>query len=145
MDENLELLEYIYQDAEMAVFSNTKLLDELNGKDNKIKPVVEDILKEYEKFLKDTKEEILKINAEPKSKGVMAKMGSSMGIKKEVIHDNSDSSIADMLIKGITMGTIDMQKKIDHYQDRVEKEIMKLAEDFLEFQQDCIDDLKDYL
>ena len=51
MDETNELLEYIYQDCEMATTTLTELLKQLQGKDNKIKRTVEDILKEYEKYL----------------------------------------------------------------------------------------------
>ena len=40
MNENNELLEYIYQTAEMGVFSTTKLIEDINGKENKIKKVI---------------------------------------------------------------------------------------------------------
>ena len=68
-----------------------------------------------------------------------------MGIKKEVLHDNSDASIADMLIKGISMGTIDMEKKIENYKENVDKENLKLAKDFYQFQQENIEELKKHL
>ena len=41
MDENVELLEYIYQNAEMGVYTLTKLLENLNGRENKIIKVAE--------------------------------------------------------------------------------------------------------
>ena len=75
----------------------------------------------------------------------MAKMGSSLGIKKEVISDNSDASIADMLIKGISMGTLDMEKKISQYDEIADKKTIKLAKEFLEFQNETINSLKKYL
>ncbi len=50
MDENLELLEYIYKDSDMSVITLEKLLQELNDKDNKIKKKTEEILKSYEFF-----------------------------------------------------------------------------------------------
>ena len=77
--------------------------------------------------------------------GMMAKTGARMGIKKEVITDNSDSSIADMLIKGISMGSIDMEKKINEYKDEVDKDELEFAKDFYKFQQDVITNLKKYL
>lgn len=43
MNENNELLEYIYQNSEMAKYSLEKLINELKGKDNKIKKDVEEI------------------------------------------------------------------------------------------------------
>ena len=41
MNENNELLTYIYQNAKMGVTSCTNLIKMLNGKDNKIKKIVE--------------------------------------------------------------------------------------------------------
>lgn len=54
-------------------------------------------------------------------------MAASMGIGKEVRSDNSDSSIADMLIKGISMGTLDMQKKIAEVGKKGRKERIKIC------------------
>lgn len=145
MNENIELLEYIYKDASMATYTLEELLKELNGKDNKITKPCEDILKGYERYRDETKEKLLKLDSELKEDSLMAKMGAKMGIKKEVISDNSDASMADMLIKGIGMGSIDMEKKIKTYQENVDKENMRWAKDFYQFQKDNIEALKKYL
>ena len=143
MNENNELLEYIYQDSEMAKYSIEKLINELKDKDNKIIKTLEDILKKYEEYYKSIKKQLKGVKAKPI--GMMAKMGSSLGIKKEVISDNSDASIADMLIKGISMGTLDMEKKISQYDEIADKKTIKLAKEFLEFQNETINSLKKYL
>ena len=143
MNENNELLEYIYQDSEMAKYSIEKLINELKGKDNKIIKTLEDILKKYEDYYKSIKKQLKGVKAKPI--GMMAKMGSSLGIKKEVISDNSDASIADMLIKGISMGTLDMEKKISQYDEIADKKTIKMAKEFLEFQNETINSLKKYL
>ena len=52
MNENLELLECIYQNADMGVKSLTQLLNDIKEKDNKIKALVSEEVKGYEKFLK---------------------------------------------------------------------------------------------
>jgi len=145
MNENFELLEHIYKDSEMACFTLSDLLDELKEKDNKIKGIVEDILHEYEKFLEICKKELLAHEIKPSSTSNMAKKGASMGIKKEVKCDNSDSNMADMLIEGILMGSLDMEKKIRDYQKEVDKSNLKLAKDFLKFQEESIEKLKKYL
>jgi len=102
-------------------------------------------LHEYEKFLEICKKELLAHEIKPSSTSNMAKKGASMGIKKEVKYDNSDSSIAEVLIQGISMGSIDMEKKISAYKEEVDKEQLKFAKKFLEFQQDSITGLKKYL
>lgn len=145
MNENNELLEYIYQNSEMAKYSLEKLINELKGKDNKIKKDVEEILKQYEEFYKDLKKYLKKQSINPKENTFLSKLGSLMGIKKEVISDNSDASIADMLIKGISMGILDTEKKLSQYDEKTDKKITNLAKKFISFQQSSIDNLKKYL
>ena len=145
MNENCELLESIYKDAAMATYTLEELLKELNGKDNKIIKPCEDILKGYERYRDETKEKLLKLDSELKEESIMTKIGAKMGIMKEVITDNSDDSIADMLIKGISMGGIDTEKKIGAYKENVDKNNIKWAKDFYQFQQDNIKALKKFL
>ena len=145
MDENCELLESIYKDAAMATYTLEELLKKLNGKDNKIIKPCEDILKGYERYRDETKEKLLKLDSELKEESIMSKIGAKMGIMKEVITDNSDASIADMLIKGISMGGIDTEKKIGAYKENVDKNNIKWAKDFYQFQQDNIKALKKFL
>ena len=145
MDENLELIEYIYKNAEMGAFSLTTLIDLLNGKENKIKKTVEEEIKGYEKYLKESKKLIEKHKYELKETGMMAKMGATMGIKKETKCDNSDAAIAHMIVEGLTMGVVDISTKINNYKGSADKKIIKLAEDFLKFQEDEIEKLKSFL
>ena len=145
MNENNELLEYIYQTAEMGVFSTTKLIEDINGKENKIKKVIEGILKGYENFLKDSKKMLEKKKTEIKENSTFSKMGASMEIKKEVKEDNSDAAIAHMMIEGLTMGTVDISSKIKNYERDADKDILALAKKFLKFQEESIEFLKKYL
>jgi hypothetical protein len=50
-----------------------------------------------------------------------------------------------MLIKGISMGSIDVEKKIKDYKDSVDNESLMIAKDFLKFQNNSINKLKNYL
>lgn len=145
MKEKNELLLHVYKDCDMSVTTLTELLDDLKEKDNKIKEVVEDLLKEYQSFLNRSKECLEKENIPLETEGIMTKMMANMGVSKEVKRDNSDSSIADLLIKGISMGSIDMEKKLEDYKKEVEKGDLKFAKEFLKFQQNAIDKLKKFL
>lgn len=145
MDENLELLEIIYKNCDMSCITLEKLLVELKEKDNKIKKKIEEILKDYEKFLNNSKKHLKDYNAPLEKNSMIAKVGAKMGIKKEVKCDNSDAAIADMLIKGITMGSIDIDKAITNYQDIVNKKYLEFAKEFLKFQQETIEQLKQFL
>lgn len=145
MNENKELALHIYQDAEMASYTLTKLLSDLKERDNKIKKYIEEILKEYEKWKSKTKKFLKRNDSEISDVSFFEKMMAKMGISKEVKSDNSDSAIADLLIKGISMGSIDMEKKIKQYKDEVSYNELELAKEFLKFQEKTIDKLKDYL
>lgn len=145
LKENNELILHIYQDAEMACFTLDKLINNLKEKDNKIKKIVEDILHEYQEWKQKTKKLLQKQNAEISENPLIAKIMAGQSIKKEANSDNSDSAIADMLIKGISTGSIDMEKKINAYKEEVSHEDLDMAKEFLKFQQEAIDELKKYL
>lgn len=145
MDENLEILEYIFKNAEMGKYSCEKLIKDLDGKENKINKVVEGILKGYENFYKESKKQIKKYTGELKENGKLAKMEASMMMKMDVMKDNSDANIAHLLTQGLTMGVVDITSKIDRFKKDAEGKNLKLAKDYLKFQQESIDFLKEYL
>ena len=145
MEEKFEILEQVHRDSAMAIHSIEKLREALKEKDNKIKSYIEEILKEYQEFEEETRKILEENNKEVSTPGVIAKMGSSMGILKEVKEDNSDSSIADMLIQGISMGVLEIEKKLSQYEKELEKEHKSIAKKFLKFQEKTIEHLKDYL
>lgn len=146
MNANNEILTYIYQNAKMGANSCTNLIKLLNGKDNKIKKIVEEELKGYEEFVKKSKKLLSKNKIEePKEKGMMADLMSKMGMNMELMKDNSDARIADMLTKGFTMGNLDITKKIDRFEGEADKDIIKLAKELLDFGKKEIETLKPYL
>lgn len=145
MNENNEMLLYIYENADMGVKSTTKLIDLLNGKDNKIKKIVEGELKGYENYLKKSEKLLKKYKVEKKTKGILAEVMSSMSMQIEMLKDNSDAKIADMLIKGFTMGNVDISKKIDRFEGDCEEDILNLAKELLKFGEENIKLLKGYL
>ncbi len=145
MDETNELLECIYQDCDMATTTLTELLKQLQGKDNKIKRTVEDILKEYEKYLKEAKKVLKSHKIKPKKIGMMAKMGAKEGVRVNVKNDNSDSKISDIVIQGLVMGIVDISKRIDDFEKEANKDIVKLANRLLAFQEESVEKLKEYL
>ena len=145
MKENNEVLIHIYKDCDMSVSVLSKLLKDLKEKDNKIKYSVEDVLKEYQSFKDQTKELLDKDGVKPEKEKFVTKIMGNMGVSKEVKEDNSDSSIADMLVQGISMGSIDMEKKLSQYKDCLDDNLKEFVESFLKFQESAIDKLKKYL
>ena len=145
MNENEEILEYIYQTSNMGYQSTKDLIDSLKGKDNKIKKLVEEIDKNYEKYAKETEKLLNKQDLKAKPVGMMAKAMSKMSINKEMISDNSDANIADMLIQGLTMGNLELSKHIDNYEKTADKKTINLAKNLRKFGEEYIEKLKVYL
>lgn len=145
MNENKELLEYLYKSSEMGRDSLTNLLKELNNKENKLKGLISDELSEYEKYFKKSQKFLKKYKADISNNSLMTKIMSKQGIKKEVKDDNSDANVAHMLIEGLTMGVVDIETKINNFKDKADKDILNLCDKYLKFQQKEIDKLKKYL
>ncbi len=145
MDENLELLTHIYETADMGAYTITTLINKLKDKENKIKFMLEKEIKGYEKYINISGKLLEKNDIKPKKTSLMAKMGSNIGIMKETMKDNSDGAIAQMLVEGITMGITVMSAKINSYRKIADKKALKLAREFLEFQEDEVEKLKEFM
>lgn len=141
----MEFVNYVYEVSYMGKQSLETLLKTIQDKDNKIKSDTEYILKGHEHFIKETKSILKKNKQEIKNPSMMAKMGSWMGIKMEVGKDNSDSRIADMIIRGLTMGLLELDKKIDNFDNKIKNDIKSLAKELRKFQSESIELLKKYL
>ena len=145
MNENEEVLEYIYQTSNMGMQNTKDLINSLKGKDNKIKKILPEIEKNYEKYMKETEKLLNKQELKAKPIGMMAKAMSKMNISKEMMSDNSDANIADMLIQGLTMGNLELTKHIDNYKEVADKKVINLAKDLRKFGEEYIEKLKFYL
>ena len=145
MNENEEVLEYIYQTSNMGMQNTKDLINSLKGKDNKIKKILPEIEKNYEKYVKETEKLLNKQDLKAKPIGMMAKAMSKMNISKEMMSDNSDANIADMLIQGLTMGNLELTKHIDNYKEVADKKVINLAKDLRKFGEEYIEKLKVYL
>lgn len=145
MNAREEFLIYIYQTCEMGVKSTTDLIALLSNKENKISENLNRYLKEYEEYFHRAEGLIKEANIDIKKSSMMSKIMSSIGINMEVMKDNSDPKIADMLIQGYTMGTLEITKKLKKYKDYINKEERKLAEELNKTQENNIKELKKFL
>lgn len=144
MDETNELLMHLYETADMGVKSTKKLLKILKNKDNKIKGVLENELKQYENFYKEAKNLLNKHSIKP-CKKIMANMVANATMQMEIDKDNSDSKIAEILSRGFIMGVTGLKKKISDYEKEASHKIIRLAKNLVIFQEKEIENLKEYL
>lgn len=144
MNTNNELLIHIYETSDMGVKSTKKLLKILKDKDNKIKNEIERELKEYEIIYKKAKKILKKQNINPGT-NVIANISANTAMKMEINKDNSDSKIADILLRGFVMGIAKIEKKIKDYKKEVDHSTLKLAKDLLKFQEESMKKVQKYL
>lgn len=142
MSEDVELLNYIYQNAKMGIV----------GIDN-IKSSIKD--KQFYKLIKEQENDYYEIctkaikylslyNCEKKNVNMLAKTMTFIDAKKKLMKDNSVSHIAKMMMEGNNMGIIAITEKLNNYQD-VSKNVTKLAKELLRMEKANLENLKKYL
>ena len=145
MNETNELLILIHYNNKMVLTSTKKLLTLIKNKENKIKFILEEQLQRYEAFYKKVKSLLKKEKLNIKHSSLLKDLTASTAMSHEVKKDNSDSKIADILIRGFSMGNINMEVKIKDYKKEANKDVLKLANDVLEFGENQVKLLKNYL
>lgn len=145
MNENKELLVLIHDNTKMGLTSTQKLLTLIKDNNNKTKNILENELKEYTAYYKECKHLMKKNKIKIEHTEFLKNLTSTVAMKMEVNKDNSDSKIANILIRGFNMGNIDIEARIKNYKKEVDKDILKLAKDILTFGETEINKLKAYL
>lgn len=145
MNENKELLVLINENTKMGLASTKELLKLIKEKDNKIKIVLEDELNKYEELYKKCKTLMKKNKVQSEKSGLLKNLTATLAMKMEVNKDNSDSKLASILIRGFNMGNVDIEAKIKSYKKEASKDILSLAREVLEFGENEIKLLKDFL
>ena len=142
MDNNIELLNYIYQNSQMGYTSISDLIDTVE--DMEFKEILNSQYDEYLKINEEAKKLLIKSGKEEKEIGMFAKISSYIMIKINLMKDKSISHICEMMLQGSNMGIIDITKKINSYDD-VEKENLKLAKRLLTLEEKNIEELQPFL
>ena len=142
MDENTELLNYIYQNCQMGKESLNQLIEIVE--DQKFKIQLEKQLKEYEDLSNSTIVKLHELGHEEKSIGNMAKLATYMSISMKTILNKTSCHISEMLIQGSTMGIIDITKNLQKYSNANEN-ILKIGNKLLTTEQNNIESLKSFL
>ena len=139
---NKNIIKTICKCSDMAFFSTGDLLDKMNEKNFKIKPLILDINKEYFKYYEISNDILNKNNLEISNSNIFVKLMSSFAVYKKSLFDFDDSKIAKIMIDGILIGVNDIEKAldIDDY-----NEYKKLVISFQNFQNNTINELEKYL
>ena len=118
------------------------MLNKVN--DNKIYDELKYQLRSYDEIANEAYGELLKRNHEPKDISTMNKLSAKMSVGINTIISNKPSHIADMLIKGNTMGVTGITKSLNSHKN-ADQEIQALADRFIKLEQSNIERLMKFL
>lgn len=142
MNQNAELLNFIYQNSQMGIEALQKLVS--ITKDNEFNKCLQSQLNEYKLINSNAVKKLNENGYDEKGIGTLTKIQSYIMLNIQTMMDKSSSHIAEMLITGSTMGTIDAIKNIKKYKD-AEPSILELMNDLKKFEENNIEQLKAFL
>lgn len=142
MNQNAELLNFIYQNSQMGIEALQKLVSITT--DSEFNKCLQSQLDEYKLINSKAVKKLNENGYDEKGIGTLTKIQSYIMLNIQTMMDKSPSHIAEMLITGSTMGTIDAIKNIKKYKD-AESSILKLMDDLKKFEENNIEQLKSFL
>ncbi len=142
MNANVEMLNFIYQNAQIGQNTLNQLLK--ISKDEKFNKLLGSQFDEYKKIFDESEQKLNALGNEAKDIRTSQKVTVYIMINIETLRDKSPSHISDMLIQGSTMGIIDITKNLKEYKE-ADKDILSLGEKLLEFEQQNIEECKKFL
>lgn len=142
MNGNTELLNFIFQNSQMGVDTIKQLLGIVE--DENFKKHLQTQFDEYKQINLAAQKALNKNGQDEKGISTLDKIKTYFMINMQTITDKTPSHISEMLIIGSNMGIIDGIKKLKKYKD-AEQDIIKLMEKLLRFEEDNVQQLKQFL
>jgi hypothetical protein len=143
MDSNSELLTYIHQNAEMGKDTISHLIGVT--KDPDFQTLLKSQYNEYNAINNISEKKLHTRTVSAKDISPLTKAAAYLSINLNTLANKSPSHISEMIIRGSTMGVIDITKKINEYSKTADKDVLELAGNLLTFEQRNIEECKKYL
>ncbi len=142
MNQNIEFLNYIHQNAEMGLTTINQLIK--IAEDEKFLKHLKIQLEEYRNIDNKAIEMLHKENNEEKDINKLAKISAYMNIAMKTMMDKTPSRISEIMMQGSVMGIIDILKNLKRYPEANDK-IKTLAKKLLATEESNIEHLKEFI
>ena len=142
MNGNTEMLNFVYQNSQMGVDTIKQLLDIVEDED--FRKQLESQFDEYKQIHLAAQNALNKNGQEEKGISKLDKIKTYLMINMQTLTDKTPSHISEMLIIGSNMGIINAIKNLKKYKD-AEPSIIELMGKLLKFEEDNVQQLKQYL
>ena len=136
------ILNEINKGIKMGMDSISSIAEKVT--DDQLKDDLQYEYNQYNAILNDVNAELGKYEEFPKELNPAQKMMGWFDIQMSTMTDNSDSKIAEMLIKGTNMGIIEGIKLLNHNPETTDN-IKNILNHFIQFQENNVERLKKYL
>lgn len=140
MSADAELLNFVYQNSQMGVETLEQILPMIDNES--FKKQIETQLKEYKKINQEARELLNRHGYDEKGISALDKMMAYLMLDFKTLTDKSSSHLADMLIKGSTMGIVAAVRHIRQYENEAEKDVLALMKRLLKTEEDNVEQLK---
>lgn len=144
MNANAELLNYIHQNAQMGQNSIEKIL-EIMDRDDEFKKHLENQFKEYKEIFDESGKMLSDMGEESKDVNKMQKKQVEVMIEVKTVKGRSADHITEMLMKGNLMGIIQLIRRMNQYNGKVDKKVYSLADKLLKTEERNLQDGRKFL
>lgn len=142
MSENIELLNFIYQNSQMGVVTIKQLMEIVQ--EDSFLNCIQSQYNEYEEINKAALKLLNENGYDEKGISAFEKIKTYLMINIQTITNKTSSHIAEMLIIGSNMGIINAIKNLKKY-TKADQEIQYLMQRLLKFEETNVQELKNYL
>lgn len=137
-------LDELYKNVKMGADSIIDLMPKVS--DKRLREEMTAELEHYEGFAKDIRAILFADGEEPQEESFMSKLGVKMGVMMNTMMDDTTSHIAEMMIKGATMGITATTKLIrENENTSCSEEALALARRIIGYEEESIERLKEFL
>ncbi len=140
--QNADILNSVYRNAQMAYESTSDVLK--HCRNNALSREITHQQKRYKTVASRARRELARLGEPAREASPYVKSMAKMGIAMKTAANQSSANIARIMLRGTTMGIIDMQHTINR-SHAAEPAVRQSAERLLEREQDFCDDLKRFL
>ena len=140
--QNAEIWQAVYRNSQMAYEASSDVLK--HCKNNMLYREINREKERYKNVAEQAKNELMKRNEVAEEVAPFGKLMSKMGIAMKTSANQSGHNIAKIMVRGTTMGIIDMQHAVNRSHN-ADPRIKESAERLLRREQEYCESLKKYL
>ena len=142
MKQGNALLRYVYQNVEMGKTTIPRVLEVT--RDPALRKALQSQLREYESISNQAEHLLAQRGCEAGGESGMKELMSGVMVRMKTLNNKSPSHIAQMMIQGSTMGTIQITRRL-HDCKTADGEAQDLANRLLRTEENNIQQMKQYL